>query len=358
MRPRIPFLLPLLLALTLKHPGFAQGSAVHEYYDSAYDSLASLITKPDAESFKKAVFITENAFTLGGMRYEKFNSHIGMLAAVIKAWMTANPVKNYHYSDSNNFEKNFAIYRFLKDTIHLIGKDGQAYNLLPYTYDFTDYTGSKDWGYMFVTKLLATKSGNCHSLPYLYKILADEIGASCWLALAPNHIYIQNRCKKIGWYNTELTSGCFPIDAWIMASGYLPLQAVQSGIYMDTLGSQQSIGLCILDLAKGYEHKTHNYTDGFILKACDLSLKYFPLNVQAMLLKAETLKHVYEEQKAHGLPLAKKTFTEMEAIYMRLLDLGYREMPDQMYVQWLQSVTRERDKYANKLISGATQGNN
>jgi hypothetical protein len=203
---------------------------------------------------------------------------------------------------------------------------------------------------MFVTKLLATHKGNCHSLPYLYKILADELGATCWLALSPNHMYIENRCRKIGWYNTELTSGCFPIDAWIMASGYLPLKAVQSGIYMDTLSNQQAIALCILDLAKGYEHKTHNYFDGFILKSCDLSLQYFPLNVQAMLLKAETLKRIYEAQKGKRLPVAKKTFSEMQSIYMKLFDLGYREMPDQMYVQWLQSVGKEQDKYLNKKL--------
>ncbi|MBN8856686.1 MAG: hypothetical protein BGO55_06300 [Sphingobacteriales bacterium 50-39] len=348
MSPRIFF--PLLLAVTLQYRGFAQDSAVHRFYVSGYDSLASLIKEPDPESFKKAVFISENAFSLNGMQYDKFNSHIHMLTAVIKAWMTANPLKNYHYSDSVNFQKNYAIYKFLKDTIHLIGKDQQVYNLLPYTYDFTDFAGNKDWGYMFVTKLLATKSGNCHSLPYLYKILADEIGASCWLALAPNHIYVQNRCGKIGWYNTELTSGCFPIDAWIMASGYLPLKAVQSGIYMDTLSNQQAIALCILDLAKGYEHKTHIYSDGFILKCCDLSLQYFPLNVQAMLLKAETLKRVYLWQAKMKDKSSAVTYREMEKLYVELFDLGYREMPEKMYISWLESVIKERDKYSNKQV--------
>src|SRR6202012_1332497 len=100
-------------------------------------------------------------------------------------------------------------------------------------------------------------------------------------------MYIKNRCKSIGWYNTELTSGCFPIDAWIMASGYLPTKAIKSGIYMDTLSNAAAISICVIDLAKGYEHKTHNYYDGFMLKCCDLALKYHPEDVQALLLKAE-----------------------------------------------------------------------
>jgi hypothetical protein len=210
---------------------------------------------------------------------------------------------------------------------------------------------------MFVTKLLTTHTGNCHSLPYLYKILADEIDATCWLALAPNHMYISNRCQKIGWYNTELTSGDFPIDAWIMGSGYIPIQAIQSGIYMDTLSNQQALALCVLDLAKGYEHQNKNYLDGFIIKCCDLSLQYFPLNVQAMLLKAETLKRVYQKQNKENNHTAKATYKEMQALYVKLIDLGYREMPDQMYIQWLQSVVKERDKYTNKHFQTAISGN-
>jgi hypothetical protein len=55
-------------------------------------------------------------------------------------------------------------------------------------------------------------------MPYLYKILAEELGVDANLALAPNHVYIKHRIKAVGWYNTELTSGIFPEDGWLMAS--------------------------------------------------------------------------------------------------------------------------------------------
>jgi hypothetical protein len=106
----------------------------------------------------------------------------------------------------------------------------------------------------------------------------------------------------------------------------------------------------VLDLAKGYEHKTKNYSDGFILRCCDLSLKYFPLNVQAMLLKAETLKQLYQMQKYKQQKNAATTYREMESLYLKLLDLGYREMPDNMYQKWLQSVVKEKEKYSNKRL--------
>ena len=340
----------LILSIVSFEMCFGQNQAGKAAYEKAYSDIKQALDSNIAFSFKEICFITENTYLDDQLDFRKFNATVDNLRSMASAWMNANPLRDYPYSDSINFHKNFAIYKVLMDTIRFIGNDSEILGHLPYKYDFKDFAGEEDWENMFVAKLLATHKGNCHSLPYLYKILADELNATCWLALAPNHMYISNRCKKIGWYNTELTSGTFPVDAWIMASGYLPVQAVQNGIYMDTLSNQQSIALCILDLAKGYEHRTKNYADGFILKCCNLSLKYFPQNVQAMLLKAETLKHMYERQKARKELAAKRTFIDMESLYLKIFDLGYREMPDQMYIQWLQSVVKERNKYTNKQL--------
>lgn len=316
-------------------------------YDTAFSKLNFLIKNNSIGDFKKAVFICENTFYGDTSSEEKFDKVIDYLKLLTEAWSLFNPIRNYKLSDSANFQNNFAIYHFLKDTTKLI-IDNKEYIHLPYTYDFEDFFGRNDWSTMFVTKLLMTNRGNCHSLPYLYKILADEIGATCWLSFAPNHMYIKNRCKKIGWYNTELTSGEFPIDAWILTSGYIPIDAVRSGIYMDTLSNKQTIAQCVLDLAKGYEFQTKNYYDGFILKCCDLTLKYHPQNVQAILLKAETLKRIYENHGKVKSAVGMDTYAEMEKLYVQLFELGYREMPEKMYMQWLRSVTKERNKYTNK----------
>ena len=343
-----------LLTLPAQAQRKVNTDSVAQAYRGALDLLDQLVRQNAPESFKQAVFITENVYLGNSLDYAAFCDKIGQMTVLMKAWMKSNSLSNYRFEDSLNFEKNFAIFTIMKDSISVLNPDkGQLFSTIPMIYDFDDYEGAKDWTKMFVSKLLFTYSGNCHSLPYLYKILADQLGATSWISLAPNHLYIQNRSKKIGWYNTELTSGSFPTDGWIMASGYLPLKAVQSGIYMDTLSNQQSIALCMLDLAKGYEHKTHNYYDGFILACCDSSLQYFPLNVQALLLKAETLKRLYEQQLLHNSTAAKDTYQKMDALYFRLFDLGYREMPPKMYQDWLQSVLKEKSKYQNKRVSDA-----
>lgn len=321
-------------------------------YLSTFNFLSEKINKLDSGSFSMCVFKVENTFANNSLSEEDFTKKIRALSIIAKSWLMFNPLSQYRASDSANFAFNMAIYKVLKDTITLEISKSEQYYTTPYTYDFNDFFGYNDWSNMFVTKLLTTHKGNCHSLPYLYKMLADELGATCWLSLAPNHMYIKNRSQKIGWYNTELTSGEFPIDAWIATSGYVPIDAIRNGIYMDTLSNQQVIALCVLDLAKGYEFQTKNYDDGFILKCCDLVLKYHPINVQAILLKAETFKRQYEKlprQTENG----KACLAKMEKLYSQLFDLGYREMPEKMYLQWLGSVTKQRKKYGNKQLKPA-----
>jgi len=341
-----------LLFLSLPRLGNSQN--VSENYNSAYYQLAEILK--NNQSFKEAVFVVENTYFDDSLSKENFFSYLASATEIIKKWAEVNPLKNYRYKDSGNLLLNYALYHFLKDTTKVATHLGIGIINTPYTYDFNDFFGHKDWSNMFVTKLLTTHKGNCHSLPYLYKILADELGATCWLSFAPNHMYIKNRCKKIGWYNTELTSGDFPIDAWITTSGYIPIKAVQTGIYMDTLSNQQTIALCVLDLAKGYEFQTKNYYDGFILKCCDLVLQYHPANVQAILLKAETLKRIYEKEQKDKFPEPTTTFKDMEELYVKLFDFGYREMPEKMYMQWLRSVTEQREKYTNKQLKETLKG--
>lgn len=343
---RFSFIL-LLTSFTSYCPG--QSLDIDTSYLNAYQSLNNMLLKNESISFKHAVFITENAFMHNKLDYSKFDEHLSKLATLIDYFVKIHPVKKYNYSDSSNVQKNYSLFKFFQDTLKVLATDSSDFVHLPYSYDFDDFLAKKDWRNMFVSKLLLTHSGNCHSLTYLYKILADELGATCWLSLAPNHIYIKNRCKRDGWYNTELTNGSLPTDAWIMASGYVSLQAVQNGIYMDTLSNQQSIALCIIDLAKGYENQTKNYYDGFIIKCCDLALTYFPNYVQAILLKAETLKRVYEKQLKEKKPEANDAYTTMETLYAKLIDLGYREMPAKMYQDWLFGVQKERRRQKSKL---------
>lgn len=332
-------------------------------YDNAFEELKAMLEDKQPLSFKRAVFVVENAYLDNELNYPVFSDYVSYLSLVAKKWKDANPLKNYYYADSVNTALNGAIFYSLTDTV--FGKDSTIVNT-PYTYDFEDCFGSQKWTNMFVSKLLITHKGNCHSLPFLYKMVAEELGAKVWLSYTPNHIYLRNRCKKTGWYNTEMTNALFPNEGWIMASGYVSVESIVSGLYMDTLGLKQSISVCVNDLAKGHARKlgaNETQTDlEFVLKCCDLGLKYYPKFAELLYLKAEThnkMMHLYE--KTYGLnvqnsndPRSKEVkyhISEMNSSYQLLFHYGYREIPEEMFKEWFKSLEDNKEKYQNQKIS-------
>lgn len=328
-------------------------------YQTNFQEMKNMLISNKDISFKKAVFLCEKSYLEQKFNAESVESQIDELVQLCKTFSSSNTLI-YSQSDSIKINKYASIFKILTDTIQIV-KNSTSYEVLPFRYDFDDIFGEKKWENMFVSKLLRTRKGNCHSMPYLYKILCDELGVPCWLALAPNHIYVKHRSEKAGMYNTELTSASFPIDAWVMASGYVTLESIQKGIYMDALDDKKCIALCVLDLAKGYENKYSDNDGTFILKCCDLTLEHFPNCINALLLKAETKKKQFERQmKLRGItnPLVlriqsdgKILWEEMRELYGKIYKLGYRTMPQKMYVDWLVSLKTEREKYTNKQVT-------
>lgn len=347
----------LLLFIILPKPGaFAKKESTKELYTGALEEIRSMLSGNTAPDFKRAVFLTENAYLNGGLDYSMYCNLIEYYCNVVNSFMMANAM-DYHGEDYENVAKNAAIFHFMTDTIFFT-KDSVLH--YPYKYDFDDFDAQKDWSSMFVCNLLETKTGNCHSMPFLYKILADGVGAKAYLSIAPYHMYIKSYCESSGWFNTELTSATFPVDAWISASGYVQLEAIQSGIYMDTLGNEQSIAFCLLDLAKGYKKKFGAKGYPFIFSCLDLAMEHYPNFANAMIYKAELLKkrfdaHLYlngtdDFNDILHLETPKQIFDEMESLYARALKLGYREMPREMYDEWYSSLKNGVDKYQDNKI--------
>lgn len=334
-------------------------NAEDEHFQNTFNEIREMLIGLRKLDFKRAVFISENAYFNDSLDYSEFSKEISLLTNLCILWAEANRKHlQYEQEDFENVLKNWSIFTLVTDTLWLTDSTPIS---LPYAYDFDDIWGNNDWSKMFVTKLLKTHSGNCHSLPYLYKILAIELGANAHLAFAPNHIYVKHKNKKVGMYNTELTSGEFPMDAWIACSGYISTEAIINKIYMDTLSLENSVAYCLVDLAKGYEKKFGKRDGEFILKCVNLALKYYPNSINTMLLKAETQKHQIEilmkiydiknPQKAKQIPEIASLFKEMEKTYAQIVMSGYTEMPKQMYLDWLASIQTAKEEYTNRRIS-------
>ena len=335
-------------------------------YKETFNRIDSMLKNQTTLNFRESVLATENAYLDGKLDYKQINERIQDLTKLTKIVSTKESLI-YSEQDKDNVVKHAALFKIFTDTTTIVFDSIHIFTHTPYAYDFDDMWGEKDWTKMFVSKLLATGKGNCHSLPYLYKIIAGELNIPAYLAFAPNHIYIKTFSKKMGWYNTELTSGTFPVDAWLMASGYISVEAVQNGLYMDTLSTKQSVANCLLDLAQGYQHKFGKDNPDFVLKCCSTVLKYHPTNVSAMLTKAEAQKfYIQAQMRAKNVKTPqelfadnsiKEMYSDMEQTYVKLHQLGYRRMPEEMYEKWIASLKNEPNKFNHPQASGSKSYN-
>lgn len=316
-------------------------------YENTYNSVDSMLTETKPVNFKQAVFLTENAYFDNQLNEKTFNDAIRFNTSICRGIIASGNIE-YPEKDKERATAQCAVFVFMTDSIPVATNNGTVIHK-PFTYNFDDFAGQKDWSNMFVTTLMQTQKGNCHSMPYLYKMIMDELGQPCYLSLAPNHIYIKAQNKRVGWYNIELTCGDFPTDAWLTASGYIHTDALRNGIYMDTLSQKQSVCLCLVDLAQGYQAKYGIQDGSFILKCCNTALEHFPKYINAMLLKAETLTALYKQADKDS-EQGKKLFAQMNETYTTIHQLGYRKMPQGMYLNWLKSSGTQTTNYRMKSL--------
>lgn len=310
-------------------------------YEKGYLEISSMLSENKLD-FKKAVFLSENAYLEYKIEEKAFYNAIKLYSYLSKG-VLANGDINYTEKDKNVASMQCAVFVFITDTIP-IQSNGEIITHIPFQYNYVDFAGQQDWSNMFVSTLMQTQKGNCHSLPYLYKIIMDELGYKSHLALAPNHIYIKANNKKVGWYNIELTCADFPTDAWYAASGYIHTDAIRNGIYMRALSDREAIAMTLVDLAQGYQAKFGMQDGSFIIKCCDTALEHFPNYINAMLLKAEILTELYRKSND------KELFSQMTELYTTIHKLGYRKMPQQMYTNWVNSLKAENRHNGIKAI--------
>lgn len=325
----------------------SQAVSADSLYIASFSKIDSMLSGKSSLDFRKAVYMTENAYFGNRLDESAFDYAIKFNASICRGIMKSGNIV-YPEKDTLRAEAQCAVFVFMTDSIPVNTQNGVKIHA-PFHYNFDDFAGQKEWSSMFVSTLMETKKGNCHSLPYLYKMIMDELGQQAYLSLAPNHIYIKAQNKRAGWYNIELTCGDFPTDAWLMASGYIHTDALRNGIYMDTLSTKQSVCLCLVDLAQGYQAKFGIQDGSFILKCCETALAHFPKYINAMLLKAETLTALYRQSDKNS-EQGKKLLAQMNETYSLIHQLGYRKMPQEMYLNWLKSSGTQTSNYRMKSV--------
>jgi hypothetical protein len=332
-----------------------------DIYYSIYDTLSEMLVGLTPLSLKKAVFLIENAYLDNKMDYRVYSKTISDIIDTCKQLMI-----DKGYDRNNNVAKIMVLHQYMSDSIKIKDpKTKKIINHYPIKYDFEDAWGSEDWTKMFVTKLLAKRSGQCHSLPLLFLILCEEIGAKAYLSYSPSHSYIKFIDSKGRWNNLELTNGHLTTDDAIIGSGFIKAEALANHIYMDTLNMQQTAARCLTDLANGYSIK-YGY-DSFVLKCLNKALEYKPNDIFALQQKSDyytlLLNYVLRQINFPALQVLKDKYPEGYALlksrnsmYELIDNLGYESMSAEEYELWRSSLDDEIQKH-QKNVSSRTSKN-
>ena len=315
-------------------------------YEAAYQVLAQMLDGRRPASLPLAVFVVENSYAAGELSYATFKADLDELATICRGLA----------ADASPTARFMALHRLMTDTVQVSYAGKVVSRHLPYRYDFEDFRGEQDYRKMFVTKLLRTNTGQCHSMPLLYKMLADRLGVKTYISMAPNHTFISVKDGRGALYRYETTNGHFTTDAFYMSSGYIKAGALKQRTYLDTLTLRENLACQLVDLASGYEHY-YGY-DGFVQKCAELALKYYPQGMQGRILAHNVaLARFIKPWKAAGqpspevartLPQLQPYMAEVERWNRALADVGFEEMPKEQYDRWLNALEQEKARQASQ----------
>lgn len=331
-----------------------------QIYLNAFDKLKQMVAT-DSFTISQAVFITENVYFNNEMSYKDFTERLDSEISWIKLI-----VKREKLDTSSHLAKNYALQKLFSSKIYKYTSNGEVSKThYPFKYDFDDFKGDVDWSKMFVSKLLKTTKGQCHSMPLLYLCLAERSNTKAFLSLAAEHSFIKFQDDFGNWYNFETTNGYNVSDDWLVSSGFVTSQAIKSLTYLDTLGKNEIRAQIIVDLALGYERK-FGY-DNFLGEVVQFILTLDSDNLQARILNANMLTLITRQElkkigdppieKIQDYPQANECYTKMIEAYDFIDALGYQPMPEELYQQWLRSIEEEKNKTEGQIINDQIKKN-
>jgi hypothetical protein len=315
-------------------------SAQTDYYKKAVDEICEMLNDKKPLDFKRAVFLTENAYYNGQLNYTEFCNEIDRIKIILTKMIEAKGLQKFKTAG------NWAIFSYMTEKI-------PENNFQPMQYDFENFMGDSDYESFMVSTLLTTRKGNCHSLPYLYKILANRVNVEAYLATAPLHLFIKHKDEKGKWWNLELTSGTYSRTTFIMESFNVSDAGMQSGLYMKPLDQKESVALCLTDLIEYYYQKYDNIPDEFTRKCYEAGLKYYP-NSLLHLYKLDYIKYTLDkDMESNGLndykqidpyPELVKQFKEMKKSDIYIREMGYTTLTPEQYKQKVLEINSEKKK--------------
>lgn len=318
-------ILLLLLFLLVRQSTIQARPTDISRYETAYTEIASMLDGKTPLSIKRAVFLAEWAYLDGDLDYDWFCRKIDSTVVFLNGFMKANGLDKYKTG------KNMAIIEYFFNPW-----SGNGYK--PFTYDHNDIDSKQDFTQQFVSKLMRTHKGQCRSLPYYYKILAEAIGAEAYIAYAPIHTFIRypnaDNLFPEEWVNVELTTHQYTPEFHYIDSFEINEKALQNKIYLNPLTDRETVAAQLSDLAFAYSVKYGVYDD-FTWLCSSKSFEYYPRQYNTLIMMGKSLEIIisrYLENNGNKVDEYVLHFEKKSIeLYEQLLAMGWEQLGEEYF---------------------------
>jgi regulator of sirC expression with transglutaminase-like and TPR domain len=200
----------------------------------------------------------------------------------------------------------------------LIYRSGPWNGSRPFGYDHENF---KDIRVKLLSHYLATRRGNCVSMPILFLILADKLGLDMSLAMAPLHFFLRHRAGDGAVTNMETTSGADRArDIWIRQSRGVSERGVASGFYMRSLSRREGVAAIALTVVE-YLMASARYREA--LAVTDLIIRCNPRDGMAWANQAQACFRILETEFLRPFTSATAVPTPRRPEYLLLLQRNH-----------------------------------
>jgi hypothetical protein len=343
-------------------PAFEAGT---RSYTQALQALRGMLSGEKKLSLMDAYFIMESAHGESYLTQPEYKNVIQQSANFIRQWMIQHKLDVH-----DNTAINYAVQQFLGKPLSITSPhkrtDGKTFvetsTHLPFRYDYKDFTGEKDHRNFFLTKCLATGTGQCNSMPALYLVLTEALGGMAYLAIAPQHSLVKYPDAKGNLRNFEPTSNWDITNEWYLDNMFISRQALKNKLYLSPWNNKQTIADLILQLSYGYFRKFGGADGKFINDCIETAEAYFPQhnNLSVYFTRANLYSYeLVQAMRKNGInsisnisqsPETQRIFEKWQANEQVINDLGYQEQPRDMYIEMMKyHEFRGRSQEENKV---------
>lgn len=339
--------------------------AVTMSYTQALQALQAMLSGGSKLSLTDAYFIMESAYGDSYITQSEYKKVIQQSADFIRQWMLQNKL-----DVQDNTAINYAVQQFMGKPLSITsprkatdGKTSMKTSThLPFRYDYNDFTGEKDHRNFFLTKCLASGTGQCNSMPAVYLVLTEALGGRAYLTTAPQHALVKYPDAKGNLRNFEPTSNWDITNEWYMDNMFISTKALKNKLYLSPWSNKQTVADLILQLSYGYFRKFGGADGKFINECIETAEAYFPQHNNLSVYFTRGNLYCYELVQAmrkNGInsisnigqsPETQRIFEKWQANEQVINDLGYQEQPRDMYIEMMKyHEFRGRSQEENKV---------